>query len=178
MLYQPFNPKATNSGEKWGTLRYVAYVLHHTGSPQWVDLGEAQAIDQAVTNFRTESVIVANPDYDKPGDPAFAIATNPETSPPAPLLQGEGSNIVPPFPRREGGLGGLGQSAPTHSIFDEDRTQQIEFSPLANTAAEAKAISPMLPGATLLTGSQATENAIQQLQAPKILRIATHGFFL
>ncbi|MBW4619432.1 MAG: metallophosphoesterase [Cyanosarcina radialis HA8281-LM2] len=31
------------------------------------------------------------------------------TSPPAPLLQGEGSKI-PPFPVREGGLGGLGQS--------------------------------------------------------------------
>jgi tetratricopeptide (TPR) repeat protein len=29
------------------------------------------------------------------------------TSPPAPLLRGEGS-LVPPFPRREGGLGGLG----------------------------------------------------------------------
>ena len=34
------------------------------------------------------------------------------TSPPAPLLRGEGSKIVPvpPFPRREGGLGGLGLS--------------------------------------------------------------------
>jgi HEAT repeat protein/predicted MPP superfamily phosphohydrolase len=33
------------------------------------------------------------------------------TSPPTPLLQGEGSNVhVPPFPRREGGLGGLGLS--------------------------------------------------------------------
>ncbi|WP_224412301.1 TOMM precursor leader peptide-binding protein [Oscillatoria salina] len=31
-----------------------------------------------------------------------------QTSPPAPLLQGEGS-ISPPFPCREGGLGGLGQ---------------------------------------------------------------------
>ena len=30
------------------------------------------------------------------------------TSPPAPLLQGEGSNLTPPFPQREGGLGGLG----------------------------------------------------------------------
>ena len=36
----------------------------------------------------------------------------------------------------------------------------------------------MLPGATLFTGSQATENVIKQLQAPKILHIATHGFFL
>jgi hypothetical protein len=40
------------------------------------------------------------------------------TSPPAPLLQGEGSkkisispsSLSPPFPRREGGLGGLGSS--------------------------------------------------------------------
>lgn len=36
----------------------------------------------------------------------------------------------------------------------------------------------MLPGVTLLTGSQATENAIKQLQSPTILHIATHGFFL
>ena len=40
------------------------------------------------------------------------------TSPPAPLLQGEGSKTptppthTPPFPRREGGLGGLGQNLP------------------------------------------------------------------
>ncbi|MCL1472480.1 non-ribosomal peptide synthetase [Argonema antarcticum] len=33
------------------------------------------------------------------------------TSPPAPLLQGEGSNLTPPFPCREGGSGGLGLSS-------------------------------------------------------------------
>jgi CHAT domain-containing protein/F0F1-type ATP synthase beta subunit len=278
VLYDPFNAKATKPSETWGTPRYVAYVLNHSGEPKWVDLGEAEPIDQAVTAFRTalqfdtsdvqkdvkpvaraldeklmqpirkllgntrnvllspdsqlnlipfaalvdennrylvenysitylssgrdllrlqnhaqsrsQSVIVANPDYDKPGDPAsVAIATNPETSPPAPLLQGEGSrrnivspfpgnNIVPPFPAREGGLGGLGQSAPTRGVLDDDRIQQVDFSPLVNTAAEAKAIFPMLPGATLLTGSQATENVIKQLQAPTILHFATHGFFL
>jgi hypothetical protein len=36
----------------------------------------------------------------------------------------------------------------------------------------------MLPGVTLLTGMGATENALKQLQSPKILHIATHGFFL
>ncbi|MCE2698173.1 MAG: tetratricopeptide repeat protein [Nostocales cyanobacterium LE14-WE4] len=36
------------------------------------------------------------------------------TSPPAPLLRGEGS-LVPPFPRREGGLGGLGRLQPIAS---------------------------------------------------------------
>ncbi len=183
VLYQPFNAKA--KAEKFGTPRYVAYILHHTGEPQWVDLGEAKPINQAVTAFRTalqsdasdvkpvaraldeklmqpirkllgntrnlllspdsqlnvipfaalvdennrylvenyainylssgrdllrlqnqaksrsESVIIANPDYEKPGDPSVKIARNPETSPPTPLLQGEGSrsNLVPPFPR-------------------------------------------------------------------------------
>ena len=36
----------------------------------------------------------------------------------------------------------------------------------------------MLPEAQLLTESQATENAIKQVQSPSILHIATHGFFL
>ena len=34
------------------------------------------------------------------------------TSPPTPLLRGEGSKTAPPFPCREGGLGGLGLSYP------------------------------------------------------------------
>jgi HEAT repeat protein len=40
------------------------------------------------------------------------VLTSPprRTSPPTPLLGGEGSKIVPPFPGREGGLGGLGLS--------------------------------------------------------------------
>jgi O-succinylbenzoic acid--CoA ligase len=37
------------------------------------------------------------------------------TSPPAPLLQGEGSN-TPPFPSREGGQGGLGQPYPNSIV--------------------------------------------------------------
>ncbi|HBB30389.1 MAG TPA: kinesin, partial [Cyanobacteria bacterium UBA9273] len=51
-LYKPFNPKATKPDEEWGTPRYVAYILHATGEPQWVDLGAAAPINQAVDNFR------------------------------------------------------------------------------------------------------------------------------
>jgi CHAT domain-containing protein len=36
----------------------------------------------------------------------------------------------------------------------------------------------MLPEVTLLTESEATENAIKQTTRPQILHIATHGFFL
>ena len=55
---------------------------------------------------------------------------------------------------------------------------QLIFSPLPGTAVEANAIANLLPGARLLTGAEATENAVKQLQGPKILHLATHGFFL
>ena len=129
---------------------------------------------------RSAPVIVANPDYDKPGDSSVKIASNPETSPPAPILGGEGSktNNSPLFKGGQEGIeGGLGQPAQTRGPFD-NLIRQINFAPLPNTAKEADAIASTLPGATLLTGSQATENVIKQLQAPKILHIATHGFFL
>ncbi|NER24901.1 MAG: tetratricopeptide repeat protein [Symploca sp. SIO1C2] len=121
---------------------------------------------------RSQPLIVANPDYSSPG----------ETSPPAPLLRGEGSiftrgeesvteGSVPPFPRREGGLGGLGNRR------SNDFTN-LQFGPLPGTKQEAQAIAPMFLGAQLLTESLATENAIKQVQSPSILHIATHGFFL
>jgi CHAT domain-containing protein len=228
MLYQPFNPKATKPDEYRGTPRYVAYVLHTTGEPKWVDLGEAAPINQAVEDFRkalrstrysnvkpvartldellmqpvrkllgntrtvllspdsqlnlipfaalvdennrylvenysisylssgrdllrlqnpTQSssapVLIANPDYDNPGNPSVPVAT-------------------------------------TRSTKNQRSTDlvQLQFGPLPGTASEAEAIAPMLPGVTLLTGMGATENALKQLQSPKILHIATHGFFL
>jgi tetratricopeptide (TPR) repeat protein len=52
VLYYPFNPKATKPNERWGTPHYVAYVLHSQGEAKWVDLGEAQPINQAVEDFR------------------------------------------------------------------------------------------------------------------------------
>jgi CHAT domain-containing protein/lipopolysaccharide biosynthesis regulator YciM len=246
-LYKPFNPKATKRYEGWGNPRYVAYILHSTGEPKWVDLGEAEPINQAATDFRkalqsdssnvkpvartldeklmqpirkllgntrnvllspdsqlnlipfaalvdennrylvenysinylssgrdllrlqnhaksrSESVIVANPDYDKPGDPTSVAI----------ISRGESSQIAAAQP-----INLSTKPAQTRGVLDSDRIQQLEFTALSYTEQEAKAISPMLPGATLLTGSQATENAIKQLQAPTILHIATHGFFL
>ena len=55
---------------------------------------------------------------------------------------------------------------------------QLEVNPLPGTAAEAEAIAPLLPDATVLTEGQATENVLKTSQAPRILHIATHGFFL
>lgn len=50
--YQPFNPKAAREENQWGTARYVAYVLHHSGQATFADLGEAEPIEDAVKELR------------------------------------------------------------------------------------------------------------------------------
>ena len=54
----------------------------------------------------------------------------------------------------------------------------LYFAPLAGTAQEARAIHALLPDLTLLTRGQATKAALGRLDAPSILHIASHGFFL
>jgi CHAT domain-containing protein/Tfp pilus assembly protein PilF len=55
---------------------------------------------------------------------------------------------------------------------------QFYFPPLPGTNEEARALQGILPAATLLLREQATKAAIKQVAAPRILHIATHGFFL
>jgi CHAT domain-containing protein/Tfp pilus assembly protein PilF len=55
---------------------------------------------------------------------------------------------------------------------------QIVFRPLPGTKGEALAIKAVLPEASVLLQQEATEAALKQARAPRILHIATHGFFL
>jgi tetratricopeptide (TPR) repeat protein len=55
---------------------------------------------------------------------------------------------------------------------------QSFFSALPGTADEAQALQTLLPQATVLTQAHATERALKHLAAPRLLHIATHGFFL
>ena len=54
---------------------------------------------------------------------------------------------------------------------------EFQWSRLPGTADEAALIHPLLKGSRLLTGVDATENALKSVEAPKILHIATHGIF-
>ncbi len=54
----------------------------------------------------------------------------------------------------------------------------IFFGPLPGVADEVRALKALLPEARFLTRESATKAAIQNLSAPSILHIATHGFFL
>ena len=60
----------------------------------------------------------------------------------------------------------------THSLSD------TYFAPIGGTAQEARSIKTLFPDSTLLSGAQATETALKQTNAPTVLHIATHGFFL
>ena len=91
---------------------------------------------------RQPPVILANPDYDNPGEPT-----------PVPVATTRASNAL-------------------------SREVKMSFGALPGTAEEAKVIAPLFPDVILFTESQATENVIKQLEAPQVLHIATHGFFL
>lgn len=55
---------------------------------------------------------------------------------------------------------------------------EVYFAPLSGTAREADTIHSLFREAELLTGAGATESALKAVAAPRLLHIATHGFFL
>lgn len=69
-------------------------------------------------------------------------------------------------------------AAKRQSITATRNLSDTYFAPLGSTAQEARSIQTLFPDATFLSEAQATETALKQITAPKILHIATHGFFL
>ncbi len=66
----------------------------------------------------------------------------------------------------------------TKSVMQAANFSDIFFPPLPGTEQEAQALKKLLPDSTLMMKDQATETALKQVGSPKILHIATHGFFL
>jgi CHAT domain-containing protein len=64
--------------------------------------------------------------------------------------------------------------------FDAGPTTEdnATFRPLAGTAEEAEALRGLIPNARVLSGPAATEHAIKIAKGPRVLHVATHGFFL
>lgn len=58
------------------------------------------------------------------------------------------------------------------------RQNNTFFAPLGGTLQEAKSIQTIFPNANILTDANATETVLKQTNAPQILHLATHGFFL
>jgi CHAT domain-containing protein/Tfp pilus assembly protein PilF len=70
------------------------------------------------------------------------------------------------------------KTVPTRSLTNVDDLSKAYFAPLLGTAAEARTIQSLFPEAEVLTGPQASKAALGRAVAPRILHIATHGFFL
>jgi len=69
-------------------------------------------------------------------------------------------------------------TAARRSVTTGPERSSVYFAPLAATAEEALAIKGLFPDATLFTGERAQKAFLQRVQAPRILHIASHGFFL
>ena len=57
-------------------------------------------------------------------------------------------------------------------------TSQMFFGPLPGVSGEVRALRTLLPGASFLTKDRATKAALMDVKGPRILHVATHGFFL
>jgi CHAT domain-containing protein/tetratricopeptide (TPR) repeat protein len=64
------------------------------------------------------------------------------------------------------------------SITSGKDLADVYFAPLAGSAQEARELKSLFPEAKVLIGQQATKAELEQVSAPSILHIATHGFFL
>ena len=105
---------------------------------------------QVARENRTPPVIVANPLF---GEPASEPATRAVRKTAAPTLARRG-------------------------VTTGEDLSNVYFAPLAASAEEARVIKGLFPDAALLTGRRATKTALQSVDAPRMLHIASHGFFL
>lgn len=85
----------------------------------------------------------------------------------------------PDYGQSVGALGQADASIEPSRSGDFDRAGLI-FKPLGGTAEEAKALRVLLNvnDEHLLTGVDATEARLKQVRGPRVLHVATHGFFL
>jgi len=71
-----------------------------------------------------------------------------------------------------------GNSQVDSEVWGQIDPTEIFFQSLPGTEREALAIKALLPEASVLLREQATETALKQSMAPRVLHVATHGFFL
>ena len=231
-LYKPFNPTGKALSDRFGSLRYSAYILRKEGQVQGIELGDAAEIDAKATRLRdalrcfpTKRVNclgiadIRNLARELDGQIMLPVRKHLGNAkhiflavdgalnliPFAALVDEQGKYLVENFlftyltsgrdllrlqvraekwqspvimadPRFDGANLPAETSA---SMRGELTTNlRIHFGPLPGTRDEAETLKPLLPGARVLLQAEATESALKKVNGPKVLHIATHGFFL
>ena len=103
-----------------------------------------------------------------------------------PPTEGETQNSVifssPSYNRSSGKDIDLGEVLGKTSITRGSQLEGLYFAPLPGTGIEGNQISQMMREQgnkpSLFSGIQATEDTLKQVNSPRILHLATHGFFL
>jgi CHAT domain-containing protein/tetratricopeptide (TPR) repeat protein len=108
---------------------------------------------QVARASRSGPMVFADPAFGEPGAVTVAKAERPGISPRAAATN-----------RR--------------SITTAHDLSGVYFAPLTGTAMEARAIQALFPETQVFIGTHASKSAIKQIDAPSVLHIATHGFFL
>src|SRR5262249_6247708 len=228
--YEPFDPKGKDEKARWGKPRYIAYVLKREGEPVVVDIGEAEAIEALILDFRKalsdpNSAFVkdiAKELSEKLLGPLRAQLGNTERLLISPdgalnllpftaLLDDKGEHLAklfeityltsgrdllllasasssrsrtvliadPDYGNSASMLAQVDPSIQPQRSIDLDRGG-MAFKPLPGTVEEAKALKALLKlnDRNVLIGTNATEAKLKELHGPRILHIATHGFFL
>jgi CHAT domain-containing protein len=111
---------------------------------------------QAPRQSRSDAVIVADPLFGDPSVPAASRAAS----------------------RAKNAQGARDARDARRSLTSIDDLASAWFAPLRGTALEAERIKGLFPEATVLSRERATRLAISGLEAPRVLHIATHGFFI
>jgi CHAT domain-containing protein len=79
-------------------------------------------------------------------------------------------------------IGASEKGAATNGVGSSSRARidysRMFFGPLPGVKDEVRALRELLPDSSFLTQEQATKAALQSVVAPRLLHIATHGFFL
>lgn len=226
ITYRPHDPR-NRTYEQWGPSRYAACVLRSSGQPVWLDLGDAESIENQVHALRR--AVGGRQRHVKD------VARELDARVLAPVLRRAGSarrifaapdaelNLVPlgalvgengryriqdhtftlltsgrdmlrlrsPVPARSAAVviadpafdsAPRSGSAPADLTRGDDGTPaagpQLHFSRLEATREEARSLNALLSDARLWTREFATERAVKALHGPRLLHIATHGFFL
>jgi CHAT domain-containing protein len=233
--YRPFDPAIDSVAAAFGKLRYAAYVVHRSGPPRAVDLGDAETIDKKVEALRGALADPARSDVRRlsralddavmrPVRSLVGTSTHMLVSPDGALnlipfealvderdrylvqryrwtyltsgrdllrmqvpRQAERGPLVVANPAFGEAIASPAAPVPGRTVRKGQRRRsvtsardlsEVYFAPISGTAREAQAIRTLFRDATVLAGERATESSLRAFAAPRMLHIATHGFFL